>query len=96
MNTYWVYITASRSRVLYIGITSDLLRRIYEHRESVVPGFTAKYKTNRLVHFEEFNEPTLAIEREKQLKGWLRARKVRLIEATNPSWRDLYDEIARL
>jgi putative endonuclease len=96
MHTYWVYITASRSRVLYIGFTCDLVRRMYEHRESVVPGFTTKYKVNRLVHFEQFNDAMLAIEREKQLKGWLREKKIRLIEERNPSWRDLYSDIAGL
>ncbi len=88
-----VYLLASRSRVLYIGITRELKSRVYQHRIKVVRGFTARYNVNRLVYFELFNEPIVAIEREKQLKGWVRAKKVALIESMNPEWRDLYDEI---
>jgi putative endonuclease len=93
MDVYVVYILASRSRVLYIGITSRLQQRIWKHRNKAVPGFTAKYNVDRLVHYEIYNEPYPAIAREKQLKGWRRSRKVALIEAENPEWRDLYDEI---
>ena len=87
--TYHVYIVASISRVLYIGVTGDLSRRIAEHRAHAVDGFTKRYRCTRLVHVEETTDVVAAIEREKQLKGWRRARKVALIEAGNPQWRDL-------
>lgn len=93
MRTYAVYILSSNSRVLYIGITSRLKQRVWQHREKLVEGFTARYKVDRLVHFEVFEDPRHAIEREKKLKGWLRARKIALIAANNPEWRDLYEEI---
>ena len=91
MRTYYVYIMASRSRVLYTGVTNDLARRVDEHKLSLTPGFTSRYHVTRLVHFEEFGDVRDAIAREKQLKGWLRARKMRLIEQKNPSWEDLAD-----
>jgi putative endonuclease len=91
--TFAVYILASRSRVLYIGITSELKQRVWKHRAKLVRGFTAKYNVTRLVYFGIFEDPTAAIAHEKRLKGWLRAKKVALIEAANPEWRDLYDEI---
>ena len=93
MDQFVVYILASRSKVLYIGITSKLKDRVWQHRTKVVRGFTAKYNVERLVHFETFNDPFRAIEREKQLKGWRRSRKIQLIEAANPQWRDLYEDI---
>lgn len=83
--TYSVYILASRSRVLYIGVTNDLPRRLQEHRQSLIPGFSQKYRVRRLVYFEQFGDIHEAIAREKQLKGWLRARKLKLIEAANPT-----------
>ncbi|HEY3180807.1 MAG TPA: GIY-YIG nuclease family protein [Casimicrobiaceae bacterium] len=89
MRTFWVYILASRSRVLYVGVTNDLLRRAREHQLHEVPGFTAKYRINRLVHCEETDDIEAAITREKQLKGWRRSKKIELIEATNPTWDDL-------
>lgn len=89
---YYVYIlTNPRRTVLYIGITNDLLRRLYEHREKQGKGFTSRYNVSQLVYFEEGNDPLTAIAREKQLKGWSRAKKEELINATNPEWRDLYD-----
>ncbi len=91
--TFTVYIVASRSRVLYIGITSELKHRVWQHRAKLVRGFTAKYNVHRLVYYASFNEPTTAIAYEKKLKGWLRAKKITLIEQENPEWRDLYDEI---
>ena len=94
MRTYWVYIMSSRSRVLYIGITSDLPRRVYDHRRKAVRGFSAKYNTQQLVYFEQFDDSMTAITREKQLKGWLRRKKVALIESSNPEWRDLFDLLA--
>ncbi len=87
--TYYVYILASRSRVLYVGVTNDLERRVYEHKNKVTQGFTNKYYTNKLVYFEETGNIEAAIAREKQIKGWVRAKKVSLIEASNPNWRDL-------
>ena len=83
-----VYILASRSRVLYVGVTNDLRRRIYEHRTART-GFTAAYRVHRLVYFETIGPPIAAIAREKELKRWRRERKVALIEATNPEWWDL-------
>ena len=89
MRTYYVYIMASRSRVLYIGVTNDLARRVSEHKHSLIPGFTQKYRVTRLVYVEQFGDIRDAIAREKQIKGWVRARKLRLIEAVNPTWEDL-------
>jgi putative endonuclease len=91
----FVYILASRPRgTLYVGVTCDLVRRVHEHRIKAVPGFTAKYGIDRLVYFEVFEDPENAIVREKQLKGWNRAWKLRLIETHNPSWSDLYPALS--
>jgi putative endonuclease len=88
---YYVYILASRKDgATYVGITNDLVRRIYEHRTNAVPGFTSKYNITRLAWFEIYDDPVSAISREKELKKWKRAWKVQLIEATNPQWDDLY------
>jgi putative endonuclease len=87
--SFWVYITASRRRVLYTGVTKDLVRRIYEHREHLVPGFSSRYNVDRLVYFESAEEPLAAIAREKQIKGWSRSKKIALIERENPLWLDL-------
>ena len=87
--SYWVYILASRTCALYIGVTNDLQRRVFEHKEGQMPGFTKRYGVNRLVYLEEFGDVTEAIAREKELKGRRRARKVELIESMNPEWRDL-------
>jgi putative endonuclease len=89
-HNYFVYILANRSRMLYIGVTNSLMRRVTQHREGVFDGFTKKYAIHRLVYFERFQYVGNAIAREKQLKGWLRSRKVALIEEANPSWEDLY------
>ena len=91
MRTYYVYIMASRSRVLYTGVTNDLARRVYEHKRSLISGFTSRYHITRLVYFEQFDNVRDAIAREKQLKGWVRSRKTRLIERKNPAWEDLAD-----
>ena len=88
MRTYYVYIMASRSRVLYTGVTNDLARRVEEHKLGLVPGFTSTYRVTRLVYFEEFADVRDAIAREKAIKGWVRARKVGLIEEHNPTWED--------
>jgi putative endonuclease len=93
--SYWVYILASKiGGTLYIGITNDLSRRVYEHRALLVAGFTSKYGVHRLVYFESFSDIENAIRREKQLKKWNRAWKIRLIEESNPDWVDLYPSIA--
>jgi putative endonuclease len=86
---FWVYIMASKSGTLYTGMTSGLDRRVFEHKQHLIPGFTAKYQCTRLVFFEEFSGPDNAIAREKQIKGWLRSKKIALIESTNPHWNDL-------
>jgi putative endonuclease len=87
--SYFVYVIASRSRNLYTGVTNNLERRIVEHREGLVPGFTKRYRIHRLVHYEVFGDVRAAIEREKQIKAWNRAKRVALIEAMNPRWADL-------
>lgn len=90
IKTYYVYILASkRNGTLYIGITNDLMRRVYEHKNKLVKGFTSKYNVNLLVYYEEFNDVNIAIAREKELKGWRRAKKLILIEERNPNWKDL-------
>ena len=89
MRVYWVYIMASRSRVLYTGVTNDLGRRAKEHKQGLVAGFTQQYRITRLVYFEEFSDIRAAIAREKQVKGWVRSRKIKLIEERNPTWDDL-------
>jgi putative endonuclease len=89
MKQYYVYIMTNRSRTLYTGVTSDLERRVYEHKRKLVPGFTAKYCIKQLVYFEVTQDVHAAIAREKQIKGWLRAKKVALIESVNPEWKDL-------
>jgi putative endonuclease len=86
---YYVYILASPSRTIYIGVTNNLERRVYEHAQKLIPGFTSHYNVSRLVYFEETPDVYAAISREKQLKGWRRARKIALIEKSNPEWRDL-------
>lgn len=87
--TYYVYIVASASRVLYVGVTNHIERRIAEHRQGRVSGFSARYKTRELVYMELFGDVRAAIAREKQLKGWIRARKIALVESKNPHWKDL-------
>ena len=89
MRTYYTYILASRSRVLYVGVTNDLARRVGEHKRGLVAGFTRKYRVTRLVYFEESADIRAAIAREKEIKGWKRARKISLIEGHNPTWEDL-------
>jgi putative endonuclease len=87
---YFVYILASRvGGTLYVGVTGDLVRRVYEHKEKSVKGFTRKYGVARLVYFEQFGDVSLALQREKQLKRWKRMWKVQLIEEKNPDWVDL-------
>jgi len=93
---YWVYILASGQHgTLHIGVTNDLIRRVYEHKNKVIKGFTTRYKINRLVWYETRDDPISAITREKELKKWRRDWKINLIEGENPNWDDLYDEIIR-
>ncbi|SFM08360.1 putative endonuclease [Bradyrhizobium sp. NFR13] len=89
--TYYVYLLASRKYgTLYIGVTNDLIRRVYEHRSKVVDGFTRRYDVDKLVWFEVYDDILSAIAREKELKKWRRDWKIRLIEEQNPNWMDLY------
>ena len=94
---YYVYILANATgTTIYVGVTNDLARRVYEHKHNVDPGsFTAKYQVHKLVYYESTNDVRAAIEREKQLKGWNRARKNKLVESRNPRWEDLYESILR-
>jgi putative endonuclease len=94
MRQYYVYILASkRNGTLYIGVTNDLARRVWEHKTGAVPGFTQKYGVHQLVWYEAAADALAAITREKQLKAWKRAWKVRLIEHANPAWKDLYEDL---
>ncbi len=86
---YYVYIMTNRSRTLYIGVTNDLERRVYEHKSEPVEGFTKRYRMNRLVYFDTTSSIEGAITREKELKRWRRSKKIVLIEADNPGWKDL-------
>jgi putative endonuclease len=90
---YYIYIMASVSGVLYIGMTNDLLRRVWFHKHGLVDGFTKEYHVKKLVYYEATEDVRSAIEREKQLKKWRREKKVALIEKMNPNWKDLYDEL---
>jgi len=93
--TACIYILASGKRgTLYIGVTADLVGRVYQHRKGITGGFTQKYGVHRLVYYETCGDIREAIRREKRLKKWNRAWKIELIEASNPEWRDLYPEIA--
>ena len=92
MRRYYVYIMASKSRVLYTGITNDIRRRVWEHKADLTPGFTSDYKVHRLVYFENFKYAHNAITREKRIKGWLRHKKIALIESVNPTWEDLSEQ----
>ena len=89
MPEYYVYIMTNNSRTLYTGVTNDLERRVYEHKHKLVPGFTSKYNITKLVWYESFHDIHQAIEAEKRIKGWIRAKKVALIESKNPTWEDL-------
>jgi putative endonuclease len=95
MRTYCVYIMASASGVLYVGVTNNLEHRASQHRSKVASGFTARYNVRKLVHYELYGDIRLAIAREKQIKGWLRKRKIALIESLNPSWNDLMIELEK-
>ena len=94
MKTYYLYILASKKNgTLYTGVTNNLVKRVYEHKENLVPGFTRKYKVHRIVYYEQFSDIYSAIAREKRIKKWKRQWKINLIESTNPDWQDLYDRL---
>ena len=83
---------ANQSRMIYTGITNSLLHRVHQHKTKQIEGFTKKFNVTKLVHFEEMNDVRVAIRREKEIKGWLRAKKVALIEKDNPTWKDLAED----
>ena len=89
MKTYYIYIMTNLSGTLYTGMTDNLEQRVYEHKHDLVPGFASKYMVTKLVYYEEGPEVDAALTREKQIKGWPRAKKVALIESKNPEWKDL-------
>ena len=94
MKSYYIYIMASRRNgTLYIGITNDIVRRVYEHKNNFIDGFTSKYGIHNLVYYEQFDNIESAIQREKQLKKWNRKWKLELIERANPNWKDLYEDL---
>jgi len=96
MRQYYLYILASRpGGAIYVGITNDLIKRVYELKSKLVKGFTQQYGIDRLVHFEVYSTSRDAIQREKNIKHWPRAWRTRLIAQANPSWNDLYDEITK-
>ena len=91
---YYVYILTNQTdNVMYIGVTNDLERRLYEHKHHLIEGFTRDYRVDKLVYFEETPSNLAAIEREKHIKGWNRKRKNKLVESKNPNWKELYDDI---
>jgi putative endonuclease len=93
---YWVYILANKpGGTLYIGVTNNLVRRVYEHREGLADGFTKRYDIKMLVYFESLETIAAALQREKNIKHWSREWKIDLIVASNPDWRDLFDDIVR-
>lgn len=92
MKQYFVYFMSNKSRRLYVGITSKLFKRVFEHKNRILAGFTARYKFDTLVYFEEYSQVTTAIAREKEIKGWRREKKLNLILADNPDWADLSAE----
>jgi putative endonuclease len=89
MPEYYVYIMTNRSRTLYAGVTNDLERRVYEHKHKLIKGFTSRYNITKLAWFEAFPDIEQAIEGEKRIKGWVRSKKIAMVESTNPNWEDL-------
>ena len=87
--SYFVYLMSNESRMLYVGVTNDIHKRVFRHKSKLIPGFTQKYNLYKLVYFEEFDDIRAAIARERQIKGWLRSKKVALITSINPQWKDL-------
>lgn len=97
MKHYYVYILTNKTnRVLYTGVTNNPLRRTYEHKNGMIDGFTKKYNLKKLVYVESFDNPSDAIAAEKKIKGWLRIKKIRLIESMNPSWEDLSKKLEEI
>jgi putative endonuclease len=90
--TYFVYIMSNRSKTLYIGVTNNLIRRVREHKEARASDFTSRYRLDRLVYFERIEDVRNAIEREKEIKGWVRIKKIALVVSVNPTWADLSKE----
>jgi putative endonuclease len=89
---YFVYLMTNKSGTLYTGVTNNLEKRVYEHKHHLIEGFTKKYKIGKLVYFEETNDINAAISREKQIKGWVRKKKIALVESINPHWKDLCED----
>ncbi len=87
--TYWVYIATNRTNTLYTGVTNNLKRRMYKHKNKLIPGFTSKYNIDRLIYYQEFNAPIEAITAEKRIKGWTRKKKIQLIKTINPEFKNL-------
>ena len=97
MKSFFVYMMTNKSRVvIYTGVTSDLTGRVWEHQNAVMKGFTSAYKVNRLVYYEDYDDPLDAIAREKQIKGWRRSKKNALVETMNPKWTDLSIDLGLL
>jgi putative endonuclease len=94
MKNYYVYIITNKSKTLYVGMTNNLNRRMFEHKNKIIVGFTKKYNIDKPVYFEIFTNAYEAIRREKQIKGWLRIKKINLIEEMNPGWNDLSEELS--
>ena len=94
MKQYFVYIMTNKSKTLYTGVTNDLTRRVAEHQQGLGGQFTKKYRITRLVYFKDTRDEQAALEREKQIKGWTRGRKIELIETENPEWKDLSAELS--
>jgi len=92
MHEYYVYIMSNKSRMIYTGVTNDLERRVFEHKKKLIPGFTSHYGLDKLVYYESTNNVAVAIEREKEIKGWVRRKKTALINTLNPEWEDLSKE----
>jgi len=89
MKEFFVYIMTNTSKTLYTGVTNNLFRRVREHKQGLIPGFTKKYNIKKLIYFENYSSINEAIQREKQIKGWIRTKKINLIESLNPQWKDL-------
>jgi putative endonuclease len=96
MKQFYIYILSSHTKTLYIGVTNNLQKRVYEHKNKLVPGFTKKYNITKLAYYEITNNSISAINREKKLKGWLRKKKIDLIQLNNPEWKDLSDEFLEI
>ena len=92
MKQFYVYIMTNKSKTLYVGVTNNLQRRVYEHKNKMIKSFTSKYNISKVVYFKVFNDIESAKKREKQIKGWLRKKKIELIESMNPDWKDLSEE----